>query len=293
MADQQPGGTAVQPATLEEAARFVAESRQTVIGRNGLDLSRLAGPVEINAENLSATFLAGTRLADLQRLLAPHGLWWPLDAAPDRTLGAVLATAGPFPSRTAYGRASDWVLGLEVILAGGEQMRLGGQTVKDVAGYDLVRLIVGSRGTLGAIGAATLRLLPLPERQVTVSLPRSGWRCAIDLAVACEWDGTDLLVRLDGRPSQVERRLAALNGRLTGAGLGPAVPASAEPVAGPWARWYAVSRGRCVRRSDPDWSLPGAPLLGLWRTAEPYRFTPLEEQLRAAIAPGRCFNPHL
>lgn len=267
----------MRPLSLSDAARMVREAGRVTIGSGGLDLTGIAGPVEVNPENLSAAFLAGTSIASLQETLAPHGLWWPVDAAPDRTLGAVLATAGPFPGRTGYGRVADWVLGMDVILAGGKQMRLGGQTMKNVAGYDLSSLMVGSRGTLGVIGAATLRLLPRPERQMTVILPRERAEAARDLCAACEWDGERLLVRFDGRQPQVQRRMDAAGG----------TPVSPEA----WDAWYERSPGRYVRR--PDWSAVGAPLLGLWRTGEPVRYSPLERKMRDAIAPGCCFNPDL
>lgn len=250
-----------------------------------LDMTGVSGTVDINPDNLSATFLAGTTLAEIDDALSPHGLWWPVDAAAARTLGGVLAGNGPYPGRTGYGPTRDWVLGMELILAGGEQMRVGGQTMKNVAGYDLTRLMIGSRGTLGVITAATLRLLPRPQRQVTVELPQRSHRAALDLSGACEWDGERLLVRLDGRPSQVERRLAALEA---------AIPGGVR-VVGPeaWAPWYARAAGRYVRRLTPDWSTVGAPLVDLWRTDEPFRLSPLEQRLRDEIAPNRCFNPHL
>lgn len=276
----------MRPTTLDEAARLVGEAGRVVIGAGAgaalLDPSGLKGPVEIMPDNLSATFLAGTTISEISAALEPHGLWWPVDATPSRTLGAVLATAGPYPGRTGYGPVRDWVLGMEAIMAGGVRHRIGGPTMKNVAGYDLTRLLVGSRGTLGLIGAATLRLLPRPERQVTLTLERSRYRQALDLAAACEWDGTRLLVRLDGRERQVERRLAALEG----------TPAPGAPD--PWADWHArAGGGRCRTLPEPDWRSVGAPLLGLWRTDEPLRYTPLELRLREALAPDRCFNPHL
>jgi FAD/FMN-containing dehydrogenase len=266
-----------------------------------LELTGLSGPVEINAENLSATFLAGTSIAEIDAALAPHGLWWPVDAGPDRMLGAVLATGGPYPGRTGYGYVRDWVLGLEVVLAGGERMLLGGQTMKNVAGYDLTRLLVGSRGTLGVIVAATLRLRPRPELMVTLRLPRERLSSAAGPAAACEWDGGQLLVRLDGREAQVARRLAALGdvaGMLKGDVAGVLAGDVPEVLAGvaardAWAVWYARASGRYVPRPTPDWSAVGAPLLGLWRTDTPPSYSPLAEKIREAIAPGRCFNPSL
>jgi|GEM_PF-3892305 len=277
----------MQPATLDEAAKAVREAGRVAIGKwSGppdvfrLDLRRLAGPVEITPENLSATFLAGTTIRAVDDALAPYGLWWPVDARPDRTLGAVLATGGPHPGRTGYGPVRDWVLGLEVILAGGARMHLGGQTMKNVAGYDLTRLFIGSGGTLGVIGAATLRLLPRPAEMATLILPQEHWTKTLDLAAACEWDGSRLLVRVDGRPNQVARRIE----RLTALG-GEVVPPSA------WTDWYRRSKGRYVEKEAPDWSTVGAPLLGRWRTDEPPPLSRLALWVREAVAPGSPFNP--
>lgn len=269
----------MRPTTLDEAAQLIRESRQITLGKAGLNLAAITGSIDINPDNLSASFFAGTTVGAVQEALAPHGLWWPIDAAPNRTLGAVLATAGPYPGRTAYGRVADWVLGMEMILAGGRRMPFGAQTMKNVAGFDLTRLMVGARGTLGAIGAATLRLLPRPERQVTLLLARDRFEVARDLVAACEWDGARLLVRVDGSGALVARRIAALGGQ--------------EAPSGAWDDWYAQSLGRYVRRAEPNWQGIGAPLLGLWRTDEPPRYSPLEQRLRDTIAPERCFNPHL
>jgi FAD/FMN-containing dehydrogenase len=250
-----------------------------------LDLAGLSGPVEINAENLSATFLGGTPIGEIDAALAPHGLWWPVDAGPDRMMGAVLATGGPYPGRTGYGYVRDWVLGLEVVLAGGERMLIGGQTMKNVAGYDLPRLFVGSRGTLGAIVAATLRLRPRPERMVTLRMPRENLSAAAGRAAACEWDGEHLLVRLDGREAQVARWRS---------GLGDAAEAlEGAEARDAWTVWYTRALGRYVPRPLPDWSAVGAPLLSLWRTDRPPSYSPLAEKIREAIAPGHCFNPSL
>jgi FAD/FMN-containing dehydrogenase len=277
---------------LEDVMRLVCESGCVVIGgapdSGGavrLDLAGLRGPVELNPENLSATFLAGSTIAEVDAALAPHGLWWPVDAAPLRTLGAVLATGGPYPGRTGYGYVRDWVLGLEVVLAGGERMLLGGQTMKNVAGYDLTRLFVGSRGTLGVIVTATLRLRPRPGQKRTLRLPRDHWSRAAGVATACEWDGGQLLVRLDGRENQVARRRDALGHE--------AGPLADEAAAAAWATWYERAGGRYVRAEEPQWDSVGAPLLGLWRTEAPVTFSPLSSKVREAIAPGKCFNPSL
>jgi len=269
----------MRPVDLDQAAAYVKDLAAVVIGPLGLDPSDLIGPIDLVPANLSAEFLSGTTIGQIQTDLAPHGLWWPVDADHSRTLGAVLATAGPYPGRTGYGPVRDWVLGLEMVLTGGQRMRLGAPTMKNVAGYDLTRLMVGSRGTLGLIGSATLRLLPLPQRQQSIVLPRSEWARAAGLVTACEWNGETLVVRLDGSERQVTRRLAQLGGEVVGADC--------------WDTWHARALGRYVHHPKPDWGLIGSPLAGLWRTDQPYAYTSLERRIREAVAPGRCFNPDL
>lgn len=195
-----------------------------------LELAGLSGPVAINPENLSATFLAGTPLGALDAALAEHGLLWPVDAAPGRSLGGVLAGGADYPGRTGYGPIREWVLGLEVATHDGQRLALGGSTMKNVAGYDLVKLHLGARGTLGAILAATLRLTPRPQQQQ--------WFCASpaypheprEQVAAAELAGGRLYLRLDGRREQVERRAAAL--RRWWPDLAPCSPPHLPGVAG-------------------------------------------------------------
>ena len=129
-----------------------------------IDLRRLTQPQDVHGDNLTATVGAGIPLADLDALLAAEGLCWPVERLEgDRpTVGGTVATAAAGPSRRAIGPTARWVLGAEVVTAQGEVVRAGGQTVKNVAGYDLTRMLVGSWGTLGLLTAVTLRLAARP-----------------------------------------------------------------------------------------------------------------------------------
>ena len=99
-----------------------------------------------------------------------HDLWYPPDPSSFEicSIGGNLATNAGGLCCVKYGVTTDYVLGLEVVLADGRVVRLGGRTIKDVAGYDLKRLFVGSEGTLGVITEATLRLRPLPPPVTTI-----------------------------------------------------------------------------------------------------------------------------
>ena len=126
--------------------------------------------LEIDPENLTVTTQPGIINAELNRAVADHGLFYPPDPASFEmcTIGGNLAENSGGLRCVKYGVTVDWVLGLEVVLADGSVIRTGGKNVKDVAGYDLTGLFVGSEGTLGLITEATLRLLPLPPPKLTL-----------------------------------------------------------------------------------------------------------------------------
>jgi glycolate oxidase subunit GlcD len=107
---------------------------------------------------------AGMRTADLRRIVRESGLFFPPDpgAAEQSHVGGNIATNAGGPHAFKYGVTGAWVLGLEAVLAPGELVRIGGPVRKDVAGYDLKSLLIGSEGTLGVVTAAWLRLLPAP-----------------------------------------------------------------------------------------------------------------------------------
>jgi glycolate oxidase FAD binding subunit len=202
-----------------------------------LGLRRLARVLEHEPGDLTATVEAGITLGALQGALGQRGQWLSLDPAfPDRaTLGGILASNASGPRRHLYGTCRDLLIGLTVVSADGSIVRGGGKVVKNVAGYDLPKLFIGSFGTLGVLVEATLRLRPRPDadrvvvarfdgmkeagaaaRAVTASdlipsaleLADGGAMAALGLE-----GGAGLLVGIDGIPDQVAWQCAEL-GRL-------------------------------------------------------------------------------
>ncbi len=165
------------------------QSIQPVQPRDGIVLStgRMNSTIELDAANLTVTAGAGKVMDDLQRELAEVKLFLPLDPVDSAraTVGGTLATNSSGPNRLLYRTARDMVLGLRVATPAGTVVRVGGKTVKDVAGYDMKKLYIGAWGTLGAITAATFRLLPLPEASATVAVafPQLSNGCATVSAI--------------------------------------------------------------------------------------------------------------
>jgi glycolate oxidase FAD binding subunit len=141
-----------------------------------LGLKRMNRLLEHEPGDLTATLQAGMTLETLQAALSPHGQWLSLDPAfPGRaTLGGILATNASGPRRHLYGTARDLLIGITVVEADGALVHGGGRVVKNVAGYDLPKLYVGSFGTLGVIVELTVKLRPLPDddRLVLVGFER-------------------------------------------------------------------------------------------------------------------------
>lgn len=210
---------------------------------------RLARVVEHEPADLTATVEAGITLDALQAALGARGQWLSLDPPlPGRaTLGGALATNASGPRRYLYGTARDLVIGLRVVGADGALVRSGGKVVKNVAGYDLNKLYIGSLGTLGLIVEVTVKLRPRPEadracwatfgdvpaaaaavREVMASdlLPHSielldaGATAASAHAtgLAAAGAGAALVLGFDGLPTTVTWQLGAAERLLCGAG---------------------------------------------------------------------------
>jgi glycolate oxidase subunit GlcD len=135
-----------------------------------VSLERLSGPPRLEPERWRAFVPAGVTTAGLQRRAREEGLLYAPDpGAPEQSqLGGNIATNAGGPHTFKYGVTGTWVTGLELVLAPGEVVSIGGPIRKDVAGYDLKSLIVGSEGTLGIVTAAWVKLLPAPESQLPV-----------------------------------------------------------------------------------------------------------------------------
>ena len=140
-----------------------------------LGLTRMSRLLEHEPGDLTVSAEAGMTLAALQAELGKRGQWLSLDPAQaDRaTIGGILASNAAGPRRHLYGTARDLLIGVGLVLADGSAVKGGGKVVKNVAGYDVPKLAIGSFGTLGVIVDATLKLRPLPDVDHLVVTPFS------------------------------------------------------------------------------------------------------------------------
>jgi glycolate oxidase FAD binding subunit len=148
-----------------------------------VELRPLAGVTEYEAGDLTLTARAGTTLSEIERATAPEGQWLTLDpfGSADGTIGATVATASHGPLSSSYGTPRDHLLGCESVSGTGDVIRSGGRVVKNVAGFDLPRLMCGAWGTLGVLTEITVRLRARPEvdRTLVVALrDESAGACA-------------------------------------------------------------------------------------------------------------------
>ena len=181
----------VSPGSVEEISKLLAyaySEKQTVVPRGNatkmatggipgkvdlvLSMLRINRIVEHDIANLSLSVQAGITLADVQKKLAGtgKGSFLPLDPPyTDRaTIGGIIAANSSGPRRYLYGSARDLLLGLKAVYPNGDRVAFGGKTVKNVSGYDMTKLMIGSWGSLGVITEITTRLLPLPEASATL-----------------------------------------------------------------------------------------------------------------------------
>ena len=157
-----------------------------------LRTTKLDGVIEYEAADLTVTVEAGMTFEQLGAILAEHGQFLPIDAPGEATIGGALAAAAGGPSQHAYGLARDWLLGCRIAQADGVLVRGGGRVVKNVAGYDLPRLIVGSLGTLGVIVEATFKLTPLPATEETLLAVHPSLGATADAILAADERGLAL-----------------------------------------------------------------------------------------------------
>lgn len=129
-------------------------------------VDRLAEVEMYEPADLTLTAGAGLPMAELARTLAPHGQWLPFEPVDveRRTLGGLVATGASGAMAAGYGALRNHVLGATVVRGDGAVLRLGGRVVKNVAGFDLLRPVVGSRGSLAVITSVCVRVFPMPER---------------------------------------------------------------------------------------------------------------------------------
>jgi len=251
------------------AGRLVAERG----GERVLSLRDLSGLVRYEPADLTVTARAGTALTELDRRLAEHGQWLPVRAPDgvDDSLGAAAAMALDGPYRGGYGPLRDRVVALRAVVPAFGELRLGADVVKNVAGYNLVRLLVGSGGSLGVLTEVTLKVAPLPRARAVwtfeADTPAAVARRALELReLAHPWaaivslrDGAGWRIWAEwhGRAA----RLLELRRRLGAPADDPALPRLAGP-------------GRLVRGALPVGRLgdfaaawpDGAPLVLEWQS---------------------------
>lgn len=180
--------------------------------------------VDYQPSELMLTARAGTPLQDIERLLTEQGqmlAFEPPHFGATATLGGTIACGFSGPRRPYVGAARDFVLGVVCLSGKGERLRFGGQVMKNVAGFDISRLMAGAMGTLGVLLEISLKVLPRPESEATVARRLSVTQ-ALDLMnrlagrplpiSAASFDGEDMLLRLSGVPSAVAAAEKAIGG---------------------------------------------------------------------------------
>jgi glycolate oxidase FAD binding subunit len=227
-----------------------------------LDTRGHAGIVSYEPTELVVTARCGTLLSDLEKLLDENHQCLPFEPphfGAGATLGGCVAAGLSGPRRAAAGALRDFVLGVKLIDGRGELLAFGGQVMKNVAGYDVSRLVAGSLGTLGVIAEASLKLAPAPPAETTLRLAAPQAR-ALELmnrwagqplpVSASAWHDGELTVRLSGSAAGVRAAAAKIGGE-----------ALAEPF------WPGIREHTDAFFSGPE---------PLWRIALPSTSPPLE-----------------
>jgi glycolate oxidase FAD binding subunit len=164
----------------------VALGQQPVRPGIVLGTTRLCQVIDYPARDMTITVQAGIRLIELQAILAKENQRLAVDIAraDQATLGGALAANASGPRRFGCGTLRDYLIGVSFVNDDGHEIKSGGRVVKNVAGYDMCKLLIGSLGTLGIITQATLKLRPLPEAQALVVVPVESGRidAALELA---------------------------------------------------------------------------------------------------------------
>jgi glycolate oxidase FAD binding subunit len=209
-----------------------------------LDVSAWQGVVEYEHTELVITARAGTPLAQIEATLAERDQMLacePPHFGPAATFGGCVAAGFSGPRRAAAGSVRDFVLGTRVMNGQGEELRFGGQVMKNVAGFDLSRLMAGSFGTLGLLLEVSLKVLPRPDEEITL-------RFAMD-----EPKAIDTMNRWAGQPLPISATCfadGALTVRLSGSAL--ALKAARDKLGGD-----AVADGAGFWQSIREQTLPG------------------------------------
>jgi glycolate dehydrogenase FAD-binding subunit len=226
--------------TLQERIRAAVEALRPLRIRGGgskdfyggplegelLDVSALSGISDYEPTELVITARAGTLLTDVERVLAAHGqmlAFEPPQFSGRATLGGAVASGLSGPRRPWCGPLRDFVLGIQMIDGRGELLRFGGKVIKNVAGFDISRLIAGSLGTLGLITEVTLKTVPRPRAECTLRFEMDEpqalesmvrWAARPLPLSGTAWHDGHLHVRLSGAEAAVHTARQKLGGEL-------------------------------------------------------------------------------
>lgn len=199
-----------------------------------IDLTALAGMLEYEPGEFVFTALAGTRVSTVREQLAEHGQYLPFDPPlidQGATLGGTIAAGVNGPGRYRYGGIRDFLLGVRFVNGAGEMVHAGGKVVKNSAGFDIPKLMVGSLGQLGVLVEVSFKVFPKPEAYTTVRVECATWQVALDLmqrlyTSPLEIDSFDLeptaeqgaivWLRLAGLKSALPARIDRMRGLLGG-----------------------------------------------------------------------------
>ena len=168
------------PVTPRGAGQGLSGGSVPALGGIVLSVEGMNRILEIDEENLMVTVEPGVITGELHRAVEAVGLYYPPDPASldSCSIGGNVAENAGGPRAVKYGVTRDYVSGLEVVLPRGEIITLGGKLVKDVCGYDLLQLLLGSEGTLAIVTKIILRLIPLPAVRVDLLAPFPDFRSA-------------------------------------------------------------------------------------------------------------------
>lgn len=265
-----------------------------------LDTRGLAGIVSYEPSELVVTVRAGTPLAELDAALAEKNQYLafePPHFGEGATVGGMVAAGLSGPARASAGAVRDFVLGAQLLNGKAELLNFGGQVMKNVAGYDVSRLLAGSLGTLGVITEVSLKVMPRAVAETTLvfeldeafALGRLNAWCGLPLPLSAScWHGGALMVRLRGAEAAVESAAKTLGGqRLPEAQTQRLWQALREQTA----PFFQLEPGQALLRvSVPDTAPPLnlGPTLVEWHGAQRWLKLPLEEGHQTDDMPGHA-----
>jgi glycolate oxidase FAD binding subunit len=217
-----------------------------------LDTRAYSGVVSYEPTELVITARCGTPLAEVVELLQKHGqmlAFEPPHFGAGATFGGCIAAGLSGPRRASAGPLRDFVLGARIVDGRARVLAFGGQVMKNVAGYDVSRLLAGSLGTLGVIAEASLKVLPRPAEELTLRLALSqeealaamlGWSAEPLPVSATAWHEGELLVRLSGAGPAVRAAAARIGGERVGDDPWPAIREQTHPFFSAPVLWRVV-----------------------------------------------------